>query len=46
MNNINYKKFSEINLNDSFFDSLRQDYDGFDKWFKRKKRSVRTCTIR
>lgn len=37
MNNINYKKFSEINLNDSFFDSLRQDYDGFDEWFKRKK---------
>ena len=27
--------FSEINLNDSFFDSLRSDYDGFNNWFKK-----------
>lgn len=37
MNNIDHQKFSQINLNDSFFDSLRQDYDGFDEWFQRKK---------
>lgn len=24
----------DINLNDSFFDSLRNDYPGFDTWFK------------
>lgn len=29
-------KFKECDLNDSFFDSLREDYDGFDGWFKRK----------
>ena len=23
-------------LNSSFFDSLRSDYDGFDEWFKKK----------
>lgn len=28
--------FSKIDLNDSFFDSLRSDYDGFDNWFKKK----------
>lgn len=31
--------FSKINLNDSFFDSLRSDYDGFDNWFKKKSNS-------
>lgn len=31
--------FSEINLNDSFFDSLRSDYDGFNNWFKKKSNS-------
>ena len=40
---INYKvlnvqklKFGKINLNDTFFDSLKEDYDGFDKWFVKK----------
>ena len=40
--NINYnvlsirlKKFSEININDPFFDSLKEDYD-FEEWFKKK----------
>ncbi len=40
---INYKvlnvqklKFGKINLNDSFFDSLKEDYEGFDKWFVKK----------
>lgn len=30
------KKFSEINLNDTFFDSLRKDYEGFNNWYTRK----------
>lgn len=28
--------FSELNLDDHFFDSLRNDYTEFDKWFKKK----------
>lgn len=30
-------KFSDLNLADTFFDSLRNDYKGFDDWFKRKQ---------
>lgn len=36
MNNIIRKKFSEIDLQDAFFLSLRNDYPGFDNWFKGK----------
>ena|SRR5690606_2824741 len=28
--------FAEVNLNDSFFDSFREDYNEFDNWFKSK----------
>lgn len=28
--------FSEINLEDPFFDSLKKDYEGFKEWFERK----------
>lgn len=28
--------FKNCDINDSFFDSLREDYDGFDAWFKKK----------
>ncbi|SCI46539.1 GNAT family N-acetyltransferase [Intestinibacter bartlettii] len=31
-----YKKFEDIDLNDNFFDSLKKDYHGFEKWFKKK----------
>ena len=31
-----HQTFSEVDLNDSFFQSLREDYPGFDNWFKRK----------
>ncbi len=37
--NINYKKFSSIDLSDSFFDSLRADYQGFQDWFQKKSQS-------
>lgn len=30
------KKFSELDLNDPFFDSLKYDYKEFEEWFKRK----------
>ena len=29
-------KFKSLNLEDPFFDSLRDDYEGFNDWFKRK----------
>lgn len=29
-------KFSNLELSDSFFDSLRQDYEDFDEWFAKK----------
>ena len=35
-NFIEYKKFSSINIDDPFFDSLKEDYLGFKDWFKRK----------
>lgn len=39
MDNLTLKPFSEINLEDHFFDSLRNNYDGFDDWFKSKASS-------
>ncbi len=35
---VKMKKFGELNVNDAFFDSLREDYDGikFNKWFIKK----------
>ncbi len=44
---INYKTlsvqkeyFGNINLQDSFFDSFRRDYQGFDKWFNKKSEEI------
>jgi hypothetical protein len=34
--NVQKLKFGKINLDDSFFDSLKEDYVGFDKWFLKK----------
>lgn len=39
MNNLKLKKFSAVNLGDEFFDSLRDDYKGFDKWFSDKAKA-------
>lgn len=36
MENLVLQKFSEINLNDPFFDSLKADYTEFSDWFARK----------
>mgnify|MGYP004471472067 CR=1 FL=1 len=36
LNNIVCRTFSEIDLKDPFFQSLREDYLEFDEWFKRK----------
>jgi predicted nucleic acid-binding protein len=34
--NVQKLKFGKINLDDAFFDSLKEDYAGFDKWFIKK----------
>ena len=34
--NVRKIKFNELNLNDPFFDSLREDYPGFNEWFQKK----------
>lgn len=34
--NVQKLKFGRINLNDDFFTSLKEDYDGFDRWFIKK----------
>lgn len=33
---VELKAFSSIDLNDKFFDSLKDDYDGFEDWYKKK----------
>lgn len=37
---ITVRKFSEIDLNDSFFDSLKASYAEFSDWFNRKSQDV------
>lgn len=36
MENLFYKNFTEINLNDPFFESLKRDYTEFSDWFNKK----------
>ncbi|MFZ5643207.1 MAG: hypothetical protein ACOY46_06430 [Bacillota bacterium] len=31
-----WHKFSEVNLDDPFFDSLKADYEEFPVWYKKK----------
>jgi hypothetical protein len=37
------RPFRQINLDDSFFDSLKQDYEGFETWFRSK--SIETAYV-
>ena len=32
--------FGNVNINDPFFDTFREDYEGFDKWFNKKSDNV------
>ena len=32
------KRFADIDLNDTFFDSLKKDYPGFEVWFEKKSK--------
>lgn len=34
--NVQKLQFGKINLDDAFFDSLKEDYPGFDRWFMKK----------
>lgn len=43
--NVQKKKFGNINLQDDFFISLKEDYPGFDKWFLRKTDDVAYITL-
>ena len=36
------QKFSEIDLTDTFFDSLKASYPEFDSWFKKKSETGAT----
>lgn len=36
MTNLTYKKFSDIDQDDDFFDSLKGDYKEFPDWFAKK----------
>jgi len=38
------KFFGEINLNDTFFDSFKEDYEGFEKWFLKKSDEIAYVT--
>lgn len=33
---VKQKLFADVNIEDPFFDSFKEDYPGFDKWFKKK----------
>lgn len=39
------KIFGKININDPFFDSFKEDYKGFEKWFLRKSDETAYVTI-
>lgn len=39
------KKFSDIDLSDPFFDSLRANYHGFDQWYLRKANEGETAFV-
>jgi predicted nucleic acid-binding protein len=42
---VRQKLFAEINLNDPFFDSFKEDYPGFEKWFRKKANEKAYVTI-
>lgn len=46
MANIELTNFSAIDLEDSFFDSLKNDYDGFSIWYnKKREENARAYTL-
>lgn len=45
MDNLILKHFSDIELKDTFFDSLRNNYVGFDDWFMRKAQAEEKALV-
>ena len=43
MSNIECRYLSELDINDKFFDSLREDYYNFNDWFKKKQDNNTMC---
>ena len=39
------KIFADININDPFFDSFKEDYNGFEKWFLKKSDETAYVTM-
>lgn len=39
------RKFSECRLDDQFFDSLKEDYKGFENWFEKKSKGGETAYV-
>lgn len=39
---LQYKQFKNVNINDPFFDSLKQDYEGFETWFEKNRMNLLT----
>jgi predicted nucleic acid-binding protein len=42
---VEQKLFGEIDIRDPFFDTLREDYPGFDKWFNKKSNEKAYVTL-
>lgn len=45
MNGLQYRKFSEIDGEDVFFDSLKQDYSEFGTWFTKKSAATEEAYV-
>ena len=45
MNNIKHVLLKELDINDKFFDSLREDYYIFNDWFKKKQDNNTMCYV-
>ena len=45
MNNIKHVLLKELDINDKFFDSLREDYCNFNDWFKKKQDNNTMCYV-
>lgn len=42
---VQQKYFGELDFSDEFFDSLKEDYPGFDRWFKKKANEIAYVTV-
>lgn len=45
MDNLEIKSFKDIDIKDVFFDSLRDNYPGFDEWFHKGQRLNRKANV-